>query len=82
MVKMELHFFVLFLKRILMKVFVFNNLWDFVNSVYFLLLKFDDILKIFSLEHKELLCVYLLTVSDYSVMTNGVNFRFSYYEKL
>ncbi len=57
MVKMELHFFVLFLKWILMKVFVFNNLWDFVNSVYFLLLKFDDILKIFSLEHKELLYV-------------------------
>jgi hypothetical protein len=43
MVKMEFHFFVLFLKGIWTKIFTFKDFWDFFNSEHFLLFKVDQI---------------------------------------
>jgi hypothetical protein len=63
MPKMDLYFFVLFLKWIETKIFTFKDFRDFVNRAHFLLLKEDQILIRLSLEHKELRPVEIFRLS-------------------
>ncbi len=62
-VKIEFHFFVLFLKSKRMKIFTFKDFRDFFNSAHFLVSQIHEFFTVYSLYHKEFISVKIFTLS-------------------
>jgi hypothetical protein len=63
MVKIEFHFFVLFLKSKRTKIFAFKDFRVFFNSARFLVTQIDEFFTVYSLYHKEFKSVSIFILS-------------------